>query len=125
MTLPPSRLPDPPPTASFPPRYRPMTPVRLACVVLFVAPLTAAAAEPTFETHIRPILRAYCVECHGDAAKPKAGLDLRLRRLIVAGGESGPAVVPGRPDESLLVAKVRDQEMPPGKKKLSAKDVET
>ncbi|OWK37856.1 DUF1553 domain-containing protein [Fimbriiglobus ruber] len=82
-------------------------------------------ADPTFEAHVRPLFKAYCFECHGEADKPKAGLDLRLRRLIVAGGENGPALAPGKPDASPLFTKVRDREMPPGKKKLSKDEVET
>lgn len=88
------------------------------------APAAAPDDPPTFNAHIRPILKAYCVECHGETGASKGGLDLRLRRLILRGGESGPAVVAGRPDESLLFRRVRDGEMPPRKKKLPAADVE-
>ena len=58
-------------------------------------------------------------------ARRKAGLDLRLRRLLVAGGDSGSAIVPGKPGESYLLERVRGGEMPPGKdaKKLSAEQV--
>src|SRR5204863_520797 len=59
-------------------------------------------------------------QCHGDEEKPKGGLDLRLARSIVAGGESGPAVTPGKPGGSLLYQRLVAGEMPPGKKKLSA-----
>ena len=83
----------------------------------------ALSAPLSFEEHVRPILKAHCFECHGDSAKPKAGLDVRLARLLVQGGETGPAVVPGRAKESLLLDKIVSQAMPPGKKKLLAKDV--
>src|SRR5262245_5826554 len=83
----------------------------------------APAPGPTFERDVRPILQAHCLECHGEAKKPKGGLDLRLRRLIVRGGDSGPAVVPGRPEKSPLFTRARDHEMPPGKVKLSAAEV--
>src|SRR4051812_45602662 len=63
--------------------------------------------QPTFETHIRPLLKAHCLECHGDAEKPKAGLDLRLQRMIVQGGKNGPALVVGKPDVSSLFTRVR------------------
>ncbi|MCI0458654.1 MAG: PSD1 and planctomycete cytochrome C domain-containing protein [Gemmataceae bacterium] len=77
----------------------------------------------TFEDHVRPLLKAHCFECHGESKKLRAGLDLRLRRLLVEGGDSGPAVVPGKPADSLLYQRVLHHEMPPGKSKLSKKDI--
>ena len=58
------------------------------------------------------ILTEQCVACHGPEKK-KGGLDLSRRSSALAGGESGAAIVPGRPAESLLVEKVADGEMPP------------
>ena len=85
-----------------------------------------AAGEPAFfETHARPILKAFCVECHGEESKPKGGLDLRLARTTLKGGESGPAIVAGNPEASDLISRVRDGTMPPGKKKLSPAEIET
>ena len=55
-----------------------------------------------FETHVRSILKAHCWQCHGDEEKPEGKLDLRLVRLMSAGGESGPAISPGQPDTSLI-----------------------
>ena len=80
------------------------------------------AATPTFEGAARPILKAHCFHCHGEQPKPKAELDLRLVRAMVAGGRSGPAIEPGRRDESLLWERVEADEMPPGDKKLSASE---
>jgi hypothetical protein len=96
---------------------------------LLVAPARAGEkrlpdAVPTFETHVRPIFKAYCFDCHGEGDKLRGGLDLRLSRPILKGGDSGPAVVPLRPDESLLYRRVRDGEMPPTKKKLTPEQVE-
>src|SRR5437764_8487632 len=51
--------------------------------------LWAADGPATFEAHVRPLLRAYCFDCHGEGEKLRGGLDLRLRRLIVKGGENG------------------------------------
>ncbi len=76
-----------------------------------------AAGDVTFEADVRPILKANCFLCHGEEGKPKGGLDLRLRRFLVRGGDSGPAIVPGNPDGSLLYQRVRDGDMPPGKRK--------
>ena len=67
----------------------------------------------TFERDVRPILKAHCFQCHGESGERKGKLDLRLRRLMATGGESGPAIVPGQPDKSLLVERIRSGEMPP------------
>jgi len=77
------------------------------------------AAEPSFEEHVRPILKAYCFECHGEGESLKGGIDLRLKRFIEKGGKSGPGFIAGKLDQSILLAKVRKGDMPPGKKKLS------
>src|SRR4051812_49993077 len=98
---------------------------RLALVFPLVAATAPAAEPPAFNADVRPIFQAYCTECHGEAAKPKGGLDLRLRRLVLAGGDSGPAVVAGKPGESLLLERGQKGKMPPRKKKLSAAQVET
>ena len=83
------------------------------------------AAAPLFEEHVRPILKAHCFHCHGEADKLAGRLDLRLRRLIEKGGKSGPAVVPGDPDGSRLLERVRRGEMPPGeeRRKLSLDEI--
>ena len=58
------------------------------------------------------ILNVKCISCHG-RIKQEAGLDLRSRESLLRGGHSGPAMVPGRPDQSLLVRRVAAAEMPP------------
>lgn len=73
-----------------------------------------ATEPPYFETEIRPILREYCFDCHGAVEELEGGLDLRLVHLMVSGGDSGEAVVPGDPGASLLIDRVRAGEMPPG-----------
>jgi hypothetical protein len=94
-------------------------------------PALSRAAEPPrgevdfFETKIRPVLVDQCYECHATgAAKVKGGLLLDTREGLLRGGESGPALVPGKPGESLLVAALKHEnlEMPP-KKKLSGEVV--
>src|SRR5678816_3307323 len=62
-------------------------------------------SDITFEKQIRPILKANCIDCHGEGEKLKGDLDLRLRRLMVKGGESGAAIEPGKPEKSLLYQK--------------------
>src|SRR4051812_15169505 len=70
-----------------------------------------------FEKHARPILAARCFECHSvKAAKAKGGLRLDSRAAAIKGGDTGPAVVPGKPEESLLVDAINYGElyqMPP------------
>jgi cytochrome c553 len=58
------------------------------------------------------LLVARCGKCHGEK-KQESSLDLRTATGALAGGESGPAVVPGKPDESLLYQRVAKGEMPP------------
>ena len=66
----------------------------LAVFVVLSVARPASAAEPvTFEQHVRPILKAYCLDCHGAGEKMPGGLDLRLKRFAVAGGSSGRAIV--------------------------------
>ncbi|MFN0021626.1 MAG: PSD1 and planctomycete cytochrome C domain-containing protein [Pirellulaceae bacterium] len=66
----------------------------------------------TFEKHISPIFLARCVKCHGEG-KLEGGLDLRRRFLLVKGGDSGAALVEGKPEQSLLIEKISKGEMPP------------
>ena len=69
--------------------------VLLAGLVLAAPVAARAGASPTFERDVRPILKAHCFHCHGEKAKPKGRLDLRLVRTMKKGGTSGAAVVPG------------------------------
>ena len=74
-----------------------------------------------FETKIRPVLVKHCYACHSvDSDSVKGGLLLDSRNAIRAGGDSGAGVVPGKPDESVLLSAIRYEsfEMPP-KGKLS------
>ncbi|WZO96546.1 PSD1 and planctomycete cytochrome C domain-containing protein [Isosphaeraceae bacterium EP7] len=101
--------------------------MHLAVLMALLNPASTLAGEtsavaPTFEATVRPILKAHCFHCHGEEAKPKGGLDLRWVRAMVVGGESGPAVESGRLDESQIWERVNADEMPPGDKKLSARE---
>ncbi|MDR3633681.1 MAG: PSD1 and planctomycete cytochrome C domain-containing protein [Isosphaeraceae bacterium] len=78
-----------------------------------------------FERDVRPVLKAYCLDCHGASETPKGGLDLRLARFALRGGKGGPAVAAGQPEESMLVERMRAGEMPPGEKKVPAAMIAT
>lgn len=72
-----------------------------------------------FEKKIRPILVKHCYECHsGDAKKAKAGFVLDTREGLRKGGQTGPVIIPGNPDDSPLIEAVRYDglEMPPKEK---------
>ena len=85
--------------------------------------LLANGAEPSpeqrFQNEVWPLLERSCLRCHGEE-KQKAGLRLDSREAALKGGESGPALVPGKPEESLLLKLVRhaeaDRKMPPKEK---------
>ena len=68
-----------------------------------------------FETKIRPVLVEQCLACHSNDDKQKGGLSLTSRAGLLRGGESGPAIAPGKPDASLLLEALRYEsyEMPP------------
>ena len=78
---------------------------------------TQAAREHFFEQNVRPLLAENCYSCHGDK-KQKGGLRLDSLEAILKGGESGPAVVAGKPEESLIVEAINYEglEMPPNGK---------
>ena len=93
------------------------------------APSSKAADDDTaglefFEAKVRPLLVNRCQSCHG-GGKAKGGLRLDTRATALGGGDTGPALVPGKPDESLLVEAIRYGEalqMPP-KSKLPAEEI--
>src|SRR5688500_12568487 len=74
----------------------------LGLFALALQPAVGAEPQLSFEADIRPILRAHCFDCHGAESEKEGKLDLRLVRFQKAGGESGPAIVPGDPAGSLI-----------------------
>ena len=81
------------------------------------APMTLEE-ERFFEAKIRPVLVSQCGKCHASTAeKLRGGLQVDTREGLRRGGDSGPALVPGKPEESLLIRAIRyrDEElrMPP------------
>ena len=100
--------------------------VSTSLLVLFAVTARANDARPlTYEKDVRPIFRAHCFDCHGATGELKGGLDLRLVRTMTKGGESGPAIMPGKPDASFLLERVTAGEMPPDEKRLSPQDIAT
>ncbi|WP_040546927.1 PSD1 and planctomycete cytochrome C domain-containing protein [Pedosphaera parvula] len=93
----------------------------------------AAAVKPNeeglefFEKHIRPVLVERCYKCHSiKSEKVKGGLLLDSKADLLKGGDSGPAIVPGKPEKSLLIKALRytdpDLQMPP-KQQLSTNQI--
>jgi len=104
--------------------------VVLLLMIAGLLPGTAAAggddprAAEFFENEIRPLLAEKCQQCHG-AGKVRGGLRLTERDLVLKGGGRGPAAVPGKPAESLMLEAVEqggDLKMPP-KMKLSEAEI--
>src|SRR5262245_22355312 len=94
--------------------------VYLSFAVILGGSLPARAAPPAdeYEARIRPVLVEHCYKCHPAEQKTeKGGLRLATRAGMLKGGESGPAVVPGKPGESLIIKAIRQTgdgpKMPP------------
>lgn len=126
----------------FPQRHRGTTTAALLLVVVLQAaflpngpavalpaatPKGAAvgAQAPNFQRDLLPIFGKNCLRCHNANVK-KGGLDLSTRERVLAGGESGPVVVPRQPGASRLYEVVHNGEMPlDHKTQLSAVELET
>ena len=70
----------------------------------------AADAGEFFEKNVRPVLVRQCLTCHSSPTSPMGGLRLDSREAILKGGTRGPAIVPGKPAESLMLRAVRQSE---------------
>jgi hypothetical protein len=101
--------------------------VSLGCItaLALAAGRSAAGADETFfREKVAPILERRCVHCHGGPT-PKGDLSLRTAAAARKGGATGPAVVPGKPEESVLLDMIAGDppEMPQKDKPLSEKEV--
>ncbi|HEX7632551.1 MAG TPA: DUF1549 domain-containing protein, partial [Lacunisphaera sp.] len=106
---------------------RPPAAPHVVAISLFLLTAARAAENPAalsaadlqfFETKIRPVLTDQCYKCHSHQAdRVKGGLMLDSRDALLKGGNTGPAVVPGNPDDSVLIQALRytdeDLKMPP------------
>lgn len=110
---------------------------RLLAAALALGPLLCAAAPATndtagiefFESKIRPLLTDHCYKCHSHRSeKVRGGFMLDTRDDLRQGGDSGPAIVPGHPEKSLLIHAVsytdKDLQMPPKDQKLADDEIE-
>jgi len=95
----------------------------LTFAVLALGARAAVAADDGvefFEKKVRPLLTERCYECHSPEKKVKGGLRLDIREGWVKGGDTGPAIMPGEPEKSLLVTAIRykdrDLQMPEKRK---------
>ena len=96
-------------------------PIVIAAALLALCARASAADEGLdfFEKKVRPLLAERCFDCHSPEKKIKGGLRLDSREGWEKGGDTGPAIVPGDPEKSLLVEAIRygnrDLQMPPKK----------
>jgi WD40 repeat protein len=99
-------------------------PVLLRAEALPVAELKRDT-EINFATEVYPFLKANCLACHNES-KPKAGLSLESPQDMLKGGDSGPAIVPGKGADSFLfmtAAHLEDPVMPPANNKSKAQNL--
>ena len=120
-----------PPTASI--QLHRLNVLIISCIVSFLYSGAVLAQDDNFspaqieafEKNIRPLLIQHCYECHSaDSDKVKGGLLMDSREALLLGGDSGPAIVSEKPQESLMISAVKYQsyEMPPNGK-LSIKEI--
>ncbi|MBT4692827.1 MAG: DUF1549 domain-containing protein, partial [Planctomycetaceae bacterium] len=120
-----------PPTASI--QLHRLNVLIISCIVSFLYSGAVLAQDDNFspaqieafEKNIRPLLIQHCYECHSaDSDKVKGGLLMDSREALLLGGDSGPAIVSKKPQESLMISAVKYQsyEMPPNGK-LSIKEI--
>lgn len=87
----------------------------------------SVGGEDLFSSKIEPLLKQHCFACHSHEKKIKGGLALDSKSGWEKGGESGPAIIPGKPEASLLIKAVshveKDLQMPP-KTMLAAAEIE-
>lgn len=107
----------------------------IAFLALILFPISSQAVETAhmespddyWTSKVEPLLDKQCLKCHA-GVRQRGGLDLRSLETMLRGGDSGPAIIPGKPNESRIVQYAlpkSDMHMPPveTKKQLSAEDI--
>lgn len=98
---------------------------RIACVGFIAAAVAVqrgqaedpeAASPPDFRSQVWPIIKRKCLECH-NPEKRQGELDMSSLATMLKGGHSGPALVRGKPNKSLMIELIKFDEMPPRKQK--------
>lgn len=92
--------------------------------LLAAAPF-GSAADLDFYRDVYPFLKSNCISCHNKTTT-KAGLNMETPELMIKGGDSGPSIVPGKGEESLVIAAskhLKDMEMPPPENKSGARNL--
>jgi hypothetical protein len=84
-------------------------------LTIFAAASAFAQRAPQFKSEVQPVLEKNCVACHGEKQK-MAGLDLSSFAGMMAGGSSGPAIAPNKPERSLMWQLIDSGKMPMGGK---------
>jgi hypothetical protein len=101
--------------------------VPLIALCFFWTSARPLRGDEFFKSRIEPILEKRCFECHSHGQKIKGGLALDSKSGWQKGGDSGPALVPGKPEQSLLITAVshaeKDLQMPP-KKRLPTEEID-
>src|SRR5262245_5199233 len=82
--------------------------------MVLLAGANSATGNVDFERDVAPLIVQHCLECHSES-KALGGLVLTSHKRLLQGGDSGAAIAPGKPDESLLLERLVAGEMPPEK----------
>lgn len=92
----------------------------LAMLLMLLLIASAVEADEFFASKVEPLLKQHCFECHSHGQAIEGGLALDSKSGWLKGGASGPAIVPGKPEASLLITAIshaeKDLKMPPDKR---------
>src|SRR5215467_3912752 len=101
----------------------PRSSIGLALTFIVLSLPAQTSKSPRFESEVEPLVRSKCLTCHS-ATTRQAGLSLESRDDLLKGGKSGPAVVPGKSADSLLLGMVASGKMPMGGTRLASAEID-